>query len=193
MGTINEAISKMKGVADTATQVSRVATNAVSARLPGCCVIPDCLNECYVYFINRPLEGVTYVSGHLLNERVNILEKVSSHEFDYVLFYHKDLKKLGIHPVASGGIHYEEYATMTPGQIASLRLSDKSHTYITCPKDADFLKLRLDTIGVHGMYTAEEINLIIADYLDTAGPGFSVDDLEYQCIIDLALKCVRDI
>lgn len=77
------------------------------------------------------------------------------------------------------------------GKLNQLRAKNGGYTYLACDFDVDYLKLRMEILGVGKVYTKEEFCSIVNKYINaSAHQRFSAETILYQTVVDLAVAHV---
>lgn len=193
MDKFESAASLVSGVASlqqTIQDASYAGINHVSGFMKGCVKTPKKATEVYVYFV-VPASGCNhYVAGYLLSEHDRIIDRYCG-GFSHVIFMPKDLGPYGLPLIASGHEHHDEYCSLDLGKLNQLRAKNGGYTYLACDPDVDYLKLRMETLGVGKVYTREEFCSIVNKYINaSAHQRFSAETILYQTFVDLAVAHV---
>lgn len=190
-GLLKEAVaiaSDVKSKATTAFGISNSIVNKIAGLLDGCVQIPPRAENIHVFFV-IDMDGENhYVAGNLLSEKGRIVAHLLDN-FKYVIFKPTDVKDVGLPTIVSGEENFELYRNADKSMMMTLRQKYPSNFFIAADADAEYLKLRMETLGIGVVYTRDEMNIVLNKYIDKSRHIYKDKECAiYQCILDIAMS-----
>lgn len=188
LDAVTSAAGKAVDTAGTIRNITNEGIHIVSGLMPGCVQVPEKAKNIYVFFIIENDGENYYVSGNMTSEKDRIISHLLD-SYKYVIFRPADVKEYGLPDIAAGEGHFENYRYADAGQLMTLRQQNPKLYYIATESDAEYLKLRLETLGVGKVVTRQDMDSKISSYTSKSrGLSCNPRDVMYQCVLDIAMS-----